>query len=140
MIRNRKETAIRDKIFLKLFVKDKFTITQEEINYFRKHPDEIDEITAPLNVHKFFLLIGILLGVLMVAGSKILKFSSILYFQHGFFEEFVVDIIFEIGVALIGAGVTAYFLGILLNMQQENATKWRDEIRKQIRETDTLPT
>ena len=138
MIRKRKETAIRDKIFLKLFVKDKFTITQEEIYYFRKHPDEIDEITAPLNVHKFFLLIGILLGVLMVAGSKILKFSSILYFQEGFFEEFVVDIIFEIGVALIGAGVTAYFLGILLNMQQENATKWRDEIRKQIRETDSI--
>ena len=138
MIRKRKETAIRDKIFLKLFVKDKFTITQEEINYFRKHTDEIDEITAPLNVHKFFLLIGILLGVLMVAGSKILKFSSILYFQEGLFEEFVVDIIFEIGVALIGAGVTAYFLGILLNMQQENATKWRDEIRKQIRETDSI--
>ena len=138
MIRKRKETAIRDKIFLKLFVKDKFTITQEEINYFRKHPDEIDEITAPLNVHKFFLLIGILLGVLMVAGSKAIKFSSILYFQEGLFEEFVVDIIFEIGVALIGAGVTAYFLGILLNMQQENATKWRDEIRKQIRETDSI--
>ena len=40
----------------------------------------------------------------------------------------------EIGVALIGAGVTAYLLGILLNVQQQNAERWRTEIRSRIRE------
>jgi hypothetical protein len=40
---------------------------------------------------------------------------------------------FEIGVALIGASVTAYLLGILLNRQQSSAKKWRSELRKRIK-------
>jgi hypothetical protein len=46
--------------------------------------------------------------------------------------EFVIDIVFEVGVALIGAAVTAYILGILLNQQQDAAAKWRLEIRRRI--------
>jgi hypothetical protein len=53
------------------------------------------------------------------------------------FSDFTIDIIFEIGVALIGAAVTAYILGILLNKQQENAAKWRAEIRSRIGERGT---
>ena len=36
------------------------------------------------------------------------------------------------GVALIGAAVTAYILGVLLDNQQKNAAKWRAEIRTKI--------
>ena len=136
MKQRERETIVRDKLFLKLFLKDYVTVTQEEVEYFREHPDEIDEITTPINVHKMFLLFGTLLGVLLVGISKILKFSSVLFFLHRYFQEFLVDIVFEIGVALIGAAVTAYLLGILLNVQQENAERWRKEIRSRIRETD----
>ena len=136
MLGRKKKAISREKIFLRMFIKDKGEMTQEEVEYFRKHPDEIDEITAPLYVHKLFLTIGFLLGVLLVGLSKVLQFSSILYFFHGYFQEFMVDIVFEIGVALIGAGVTAYLLGILLNTQQENAQSWREEIRSKIRETN----
>jgi hypothetical protein len=128
------ENRIRDKFFLKLFLTDKVAVTQAEVVYFRKHPDEIDEITAPLNVHKLFLLFGALFGVSLVGVSKLLKFTSVLSFLRDYTQEFLVDIIFEIGVALIGAGVTAYLLGILLNVQQENADNWRKEIRRKIRE------
>lgn len=134
MNRSMREKRIRDKLFLKMFLKDKGEVTQEELEYFRRHPDEIDEITAPVNVHKLFLLFGASLGILLVALSKALKFSSVLYFVHGYLQEFLVDIVFEIGVALIGAGVTAYLLGILLNVQQQNAERWRTEIRSRIRE------
>jgi hypothetical protein len=61
----------------------------------------------------------------------VIKFSQIAILSEGFIE-FVVDIIFEIGVALIGAAVTAYILGILLNQQQDNAAVWRSEIRRRI--------
>ena len=47
-------------------------------------------------------------------------------------REFAVDIVFEVGVALIGAAVTAYLLGILLNQQQDRAAAWRSEIRRRI--------
>jgi hypothetical protein len=40
-------------------------------------------------------------------------------------------------VALIGAAVTAYLLGILLNRQQENAAAWRSEIRRRIFEPES---
>ena len=44
-------------------------------------------------------------------------------------SEFVI----EIGVALIGAAVTACLLGSLLNRQQDNAKQWRKQLRRRIR-------
>ena len=122
----------RDRMFLKLFLKSNPSeVTDEEITYFRDHPEQIDEISAPVAVHKLFLWVGALLGTACVGLSKAIKFSQIALFSEGFLE-FVVDIIFEIGVALIGAAVTAYILGILLNQQQDNAAAWRSEIRRRI--------
>lgn len=126
----------RDKMFLKSFFKrSPGEVTEEEIAYFREHVDEIDEITAPVNVHKLYLWWGALLGIALVALSKYLKFS-IAYLLSESLREFAVDVVFEIGVALIGAAVTAYILGILLNQQQEKASLWRAEIRKKISELE----
>ncbi len=136
MKRSLEEKRIRDKLFLKMFLKNRGEVTQEEVEYFRRHPDEIDTITAPINVHKLFLVFGVLFGILLVAISKVLKFSAALHLVSGSVEEFLVDIVFEVGVAMIGAGVTAYMLGILLNVQQENADSWRTNIRSRIREAD----
>ena len=128
------DTKERDRIFLKLFLKGSFSeVTDDEVAYFRRHPDEIDEVTAPVNVHKLFLWAGTLLGTACVGASKVLKFSQSVLLSEGY-REFVIDIIFEVGVALIGAAVTAYILGILLNQQQDNAAKWRAEIRRRIGE------
>lgn len=129
------KSSRRDLIFLKLFLKAKSgEVTEDEARYFRDHPDQIDELTAPVNVHLIFLWAGGLFGAALVAVSKWLKFSSIIDRLSESAGEFTVDIIFEAGVALIGAAVTAYILGILLNKQQENATKWRGAIRAKIKE------
>ena len=72
-----------------------------------------------------------ILGVALVAISKMIKLFHLAVMSE-IVREFMVDIVFEIGVALIGAAVTAYILGILLNQQQDNATKWRSEIRRRI--------
>jgi hypothetical protein len=127
----------RDRIFIKLFLKTSpDQVTDEELNYFRGHPEQIDEVTAPVNIHKLFLWAGTLLGVVLVGLSKILKFQPVLDNLSEGMREFGVDIIFEIGVALIGAAVTAYILGILLDKQQENAARWRAEIRRRLKESD----
>ena len=63
--------------------------------------------------------------------SKAIKFAQHTFLSEGLLE-FTVDIIFEVGVALIGAAVTAYILGILLNQQQDNAAYWRAEIWRKI--------
>jgi uncharacterized membrane protein YidH (DUF202 family) len=126
----------RDRIFLKLYLKSSpGEVTDEELSYFREHPDQIDEVTAPVNVHKLFLWAGTVLGIICVAVSKVLKFQPFISGLSEGIREFAVDIVFETGVALIGAAVTAYILGILLDRQQENAAKWRVEIRKKIGES-----
>lgn len=130
------EQQERDRIFLKLFLKTApDQVTDEELNYFREHPEQIDEITAPVNIHKLFLWAGTLLGVAFVGLSKVLKFHPVLENLSEGMREFGIDIIFEIGVALIGAAVTAYLLGILLDQQQENAARWRAEIRRRLEES-----
>jgi len=131
-----KKALARDWLTLKALFRHGVSVTLEEIDYFEKNPDEIDEITTPVHVHKMFLGIGIVLGFLLVFISKIMKFVDGPTVQPGFFEEFVEDITFETGVALIGAGVTAYMLGILLNNQQENAQEWRRMIREKIAESE----
>ncbi|OTK31705.1 hypothetical protein B9X41_16195 [Acinetobacter baumannii] len=126
----------QDKLFIKLLFKSTSEVTDEEIEYYRKYPDQIDQVTAPLNIHKIFLWAGALLGVVVVTVAKFLKFSGSLDFLSEGVLEFVIDIIYETGIALIGAAVTAYMLGVLLNKQQENATKWREEIRRRIKESE----
>jgi len=129
-----KKSYERDRIFLKLFLKSSpDEVTEEELSYFRDHPDQIDEVTAPVNVHKLFLWAFSLLGVALVGLSKILKYHELVALSEGY-REFVIDIVFEVGVALIGAAIIAHFLGILLDKQQENAAKWRAEIRRRIAE------
>ncbi|MFX4978868.1 hypothetical protein ABTC37_19555, partial [Acinetobacter baumannii] len=66
------------------------------------------------------------------------KFSGTLDFLSEGVLECVIDIIYETCIALIGGAVTAYVLGVLLNKQQENATKWREEIRRKINESEEL--
>jgi hypothetical protein len=130
------EAKQRDRMFLKLFLKSApDRVTDEEVAYFRDHPEQIDEVTAPVNVHKLFLWAGALLGVACVGISKVIKFSPLVLLSEGL-REFVIDIVFESGVALIGAAVTAYLLGILLNRQQDNAAAWRSEIRRRIFELE----
>ena len=127
------DSTQRDRMLIKFFLKSSPTeVTDEEVTYYRDHPELIDEVTAPVNVHKLFLWWGALLGTLFVGLSKAIKFAHVTFLSEGLLE-FTVDIVFEIGVALIGAAVTAYILGILLNQQQENMTHWRAEIRRRIK-------
>lgn len=128
----------QDKLFIKLLFKSSSEITEDEVEYYRKYPDQIDQVTAPINIHKVFLWTGAFLGIVVVAIAKFLKFSGTLDFLSEGVLEFVIDIIYETGIALIGAAVTAYVLGVLLNKQQENATKWREEIRRKINESEEL--
>jgi hypothetical protein len=127
-------------LFKKGFLNSSVDVSEDEVAYFRDHPDEIDEFTAPVNIRKRFLWAGALLGALLVAISKALKYSALEEYLSEASSEFVVDIIFEVGVALIGAAVTAYLLEILLNTQQENAAKWREGIRDAIGEPEDSDT
>lgn len=107
-------------------------ITEEEIEYFRSHPDQIDEVSSPVTLHRLFLWFGLGVGVFLVGSSKTALHGGLLTFLHAGVAEFIVDIIFEMGVALIGAAIVTFMIGLSLNEQQASAKKWRKEIRRRI--------
>jgi hypothetical protein len=133
---NVKESQERKYFFEKLTFNTSVEVTEDEVAYFRKHPDEIDDFTAPVNIHKLYLWAAALLGAIFVGLSKAIKFSRFAFNMSEGVSEFIVDIIFESGVALIGAAVTAYILELLLNQRKENAAEWRKEIWRRIGETE----
>jgi hypothetical protein len=107
-------------------------VTDDEAAYSREFPDEIDEFTSSVNIALLIYLAGAVLGLLLVALSKAMKYSTFLAEMSAGWNEFFVDVVFEAGVALTGAVVTAYILEHLLNKRQEQAIAWRKEIRRRI--------
>lgn len=136
MQQSKREIDIRDTFALKLLLTDKTELNDQEVQYFKQHPEEIDEITAPVNVHKLFLWLGSFLGIGLVILSKLIEIQTLVLSQSIHLKEVLVSIVFEIGVALIGGGVTAYLLGILLNNQQKKAVQWRQQIRDRISQSE----
>ena len=105
-----------DRLFLKsLMHRGNAEVTDEEVEYFREHPEQIDKISAPVNIHKWFLIVGTLLGATFVAASKMLKFSELFVVRSEATREFLVDIVFETGVALIGAAATEIHVSRIAN-------------------------
>ncbi len=134
MTKTTKNTPNRNSIIFNFFSDGPLKITEAEVDYFARHPDEIDEISAASNIHRVFLFLGVVIGLVFVAVSKLIAASELEIAIGDFGEDFFVDIVFESGVALIGAALTAYFLGILLKSNQAKARRWRSEIRRRIRE------
>jgi hypothetical protein len=84
------DAGIRDRVFFKVFFgAARVHVTDDEVEYFRDHPDEIDEFSTPLNIHKVFLIIGTVVGVVLVGMSKVVKFSSWLSFFSAALNEFL---------------------------------------------------
>ncbi|RSZ39713.1 MULTISPECIES: hypothetical protein [unclassified Variovorax] len=131
-MRTRPKKRDSDSFFLRLLFGSSAEVTNDDVAYFRRYPDQIDEITAPIAIHRVFLWACAALGSVLVAVSKVLKYSALSSFLSDGVKEFTVDIVYESGVALIGAALTAYILGIVLNKQQENAAAWRTELRRRI--------
>jgi hypothetical protein len=131
-----KESEDRESLLNKLTLNTSVEVTEDEVAYFRKHPDEIDDFTAPVNIHKLYLFAAVLLGAILLGISKAIKLSEFAMTMSEGTSEFLIDFIFESGVALIGAAATAYVLTLLLNRQQENITEWRKEIRRRIGEAE----
>lgn len=109
-------------------------VTDEEVAYYRAHPDEIDLATSPSRIHRVFLLLGSVAGLGTVVLAKVVAAAPAEEFVGDFLDNLFVDLLFEVGVALIGASVTAYLLGVLLTSSQRSARAWRQALRRRIRE------
>lgn len=83
-------------------------VTDEEVACFRTFPHEIDAASAPARIHRLVLLLGTLAGFALVALSKVPARTPLDHVVGAGVEEFLTDMLFEMGLALIWALLTAY--------------------------------
>ena len=113
---------------------EKTEVTDELIDYYRKHPEELDLIVDKEYFYgrfiKFFFFPGIFITVL----SRVLKFV----FEDtwaAFINDVVLDIFSELGIAIFGGAVTTFFLEKLNQKQYEQNIALRKEILYKIKQS-----
>jgi len=124
------ERRSSDDVIWNLASLDQKMITEEEVACFRAHPDQIDEVSPPLGRRRLFLWLDLIAGVVLVVLSKTLEHSGAFAFAHPGVAAFAIDVVFEVGVALIGAAIVTFMIGITLNQRQASAKRWRKEVRR----------
>lgn len=111
------------------------SIDDETVNYYREHPDEIDAIEKEGRGHRLVLPIGFTAGLILVFASKLIRYWN-LFGDALFFNEVIVDLAFELGVAIWGGVVTTAFLEIIEKRERKANQRFREEIVRRIKITE----
>lgn len=111
-------------------------VTDDEVEYFRAHPEEIDDFAAPIAIHRVFLYGGVGVGAVTAVSARAIEATGALGALSPFVERIIVDLAFGVGVALISASITAFMLGTLMNQQQRSAHRWRADLHARIAEAE----
>ncbi len=114
---------------------EKRIVTDEVVEYYRKNPNELDLIIDKEEFNISFLSFFFLIGITITIGARVLKF----FFQDAwasFVNDVVLDVLSELGIAIFGGAVTAYFLEFLQKKQYEENVRYRAEIIKRIKQVD----
>ena len=114
---------------------EKRVVTDEVVTYYRKNPDELDLIIDKEEFNISFLFFFFSLGMTITVGARILKF----FFADtwgAFVNDVILDVASELGIAIFGGAVTAYFLEYLQKKQYEENVRYRAEIIARIKEKE----
>ena len=126
------ERNIQRKLIRKNLRDKEIVITEEEVEFFKENPEELEDMTSTLTAKKLYLTLATLLGLFLVAFSILFRFYPLI--NDGMIHSFIIDLAFEGGVALWGAAITVYLLEIVLEKQHEINSSYRREVLKRIKE------
>ncbi|MDY8136449.1 hypothetical protein [Aquimarina sp. 2201CG5-10] len=107
-------------------------ITDEIIAYYKKNPKELDLITNKEVFHVKFVSFFFLLGMGLTVGSRVLTY----FFSDSwgrFVNDVLLDVASELGIAIFGGAVTAYFLEILQKRQYKQNLRFRQKIKEALK-------
>ncbi|MEM8894571.1 MAG: hypothetical protein AAGC88_08335 [Bacteroidota bacterium] len=103
-------------------------VTEEAIDYYEKHPDELDLIINREHFNAMYLGFIFALGISLTVLSRVAA-----YFYGDYLGEFVnsviLDVISEIGIAIFGGAVVAYLIESLNKKQYQQNIKYRREMK-----------
>lgn len=114
-------------------------ITEKLIDYYEKNPNELDLIIEEEQFHAGFLWFFFVLGLGFTLVARILQVTFKAYLNE-FIEVVVLDVLSEIGIAIFGGTLVAYFIEFLKHKQFKRNQEFRNKIKEKIelRKTKTL--
>lgn len=71
-----------EKWLLDLILNESPRVSEEDVTYFREHPEQIDEVSAPTSLHQIYLVLCLLSGALLVEVSKAVAHLGLFSFAH----------------------------------------------------------
>ncbi len=113
------------------FLLEKTIVTDEIVEYYRQHPDELDFIIDKEKAHTKLLASLFVLGLAITIGSRVLAY----FFEDiwgKFMNDVVLDVSSELGIAVFGGAVTAYLLEILQAKQYRENVAYRNAIKARL--------
>ncbi|PID44912.1 MAG: hypothetical protein CSB47_10730 [Proteobacteria bacterium] len=113
------------------FLLEKTIVTDEIVEYYRQHPDELDFIIDKEKAHTKLLASLFVLGLAITIGSCVLAY----FFEDiwgKFMNDVVLDVSSELGIAIFGGAVTAYLLEILQAKQYRENIAYRNAIKARL--------
>jgi len=108
-------------------------LSEDELDYYRRNPDEIHELLNRETVRRKMIGWIVLVAVLLVTVSKIVPY----FFEDipggSFVSDVVVDLVFEMGAALMGAVATLLFIEVTQARQYEENKQLYRALRAKLR-------
>jgi len=115
------------------YLLDKPKITPEVLSYYEKHPEEIELITDREEIQMGIIRSFFVLALILVAGAKVLT-----YFFKGktpnFWIDVVLEVVFEVGNAIMGGVLAAFIMERLQKKQYEKNVRYKREVLRLLKE------
>ena len=123
---------IIDRIYNRTFASEQ-DITEEVIDFYEKNPDELDLIIEQEDFQSTFLGLFFILGLVISITARTIQ---IVYAKHlsEFVKVVVLDLASEIGIAIFGGTLAAYFLEFLRHKQFQNNKNFREKVQQKLKE------
>lgn len=128
-----KDKQSDSEILERILIDKRVEISEAEVDYYITHPEEIDTIIDREVIQLAFLKFGFGLALVLMIGSTLLSY----YFADSwgeFINDLVLDIIKEIGIAILGGVITVYFIEIIQKKQYEANVQYRRTLLRKIAE------
>ena len=113
---------------------EKTIVTDELVDYYKTHPEELDLIIYKEYFYGRFIKFFFILGISLTVLSRVLKFVFADTWA-AFINDVVLDIFSELGIAIFGGAITTFLLEKLNQKQYEQNIALRKEILDRIKQS-----
>lgn len=108
-------------------------VSDEIVEYYRQNPDELNLIIDKDHFQIRFLAFFFFLGIGLTVLARTIKYLFAADLGE-FVNDVILDVASELGIAIFGGAVTAYFLEFLHKRQYEENVKFRNRIKARLEE------